>query len=319
MVRWFDEKLERNRLRGYTKRRLSPGFFRGISRRISVVNWLILINLTIFLIVYLLVILGFSDFVGLIELQPAAFFSGSLWQILTHMFVHLTLWHLLANMISLFFIGNFVEKIIGRKRIFWFYLAAGIFAGLFHSSLSYFFGVPVSGFEEAGSLTFGSFEWLRFGLFGSSLIYAVGASGAVFGLLGLLSILTPKNRVYLIAGPLIALIVQAVLATVGTRFFPVLKELIPIIDFFIYIYLIFSIIAIFSFNPKIIRLAIPLEMPFWILPFVAILPLIVIGLFVTLPIGNMAHLGGLIFGMLYGLYLKKRYKRKTAMISRYFS
>ena len=37
------------------------------------------------------------------------------------------------------------------------------------------------------------------------------------------------------------------------------------------------------------------------------------------PIGNTAHLGGLLTGLAYGTYLKKKYKRKTEYISRHFS
>jgi membrane associated rhomboid family serine protease len=37
-----------------------------------------------------------------------------------------------------------------------------------------------------------------------------------------------------------------------------------------------------------------------------------------LPIGNTAHLGGLLLGVAYGIYLKVKYPRKTQMISRYF-
>ena len=36
-------------------------------------------------------------------------------------------------------------------------------------------------------------------------------------------------------------------------------------------------------------------------------------------IGNTAHLGGLITGLVYGLYLKKKYVNKTQLISRHFS
>ena len=50
-------------------------------------------------------------------------------------------------------------------------------------------------------------------------------------------------------------------------------------------------------------------MPFWFLPIVAIVPLVIIGLFIELPIGNTAHLGGLIAGFAYGYYLKQKTKR----------
>ena len=88
--------------------------------------------------------------------------------------------HLFVNMISLFFIGNFVEKLVGRKRFFWLYMLSGLFAGLLFVFLAYFFGV-----SELGARIFGSPE-----------IFAVGASGAIFALAGLLAVLTPKLRVY---------------------------------------------------------------------------------------------------------------------------
>jgi len=66
-------------------------------------------------------------------------------------------------MISLFFIGNFVEKLIGRRRFFWLYIIAGLFAGLFFVFLAYFFGNSVIGAK----------------IFGNPLVSAVGASGAI--------------------------------------------------------------------------------------------------------------------------------------------
>jgi membrane associated rhomboid family serine protease len=40
---------------------------------------------------------------------------------------------------------------------------------------------------------------------------------------------------------------------------------------------------------------------------------------IGLPIGNTAHLGGLLVGLGYGFYLKNKYPNKTRMISRHFS
>jgi membrane associated rhomboid family serine protease len=69
-----------------------------------------------------------------------------------------------------------------------------------------------------------------------------------------------------------------------------------------------------SFNERTRKIGVPVEMPFWLLPILAIVPLIIIGLFVELPIGNMAHLGGLVAGILYGLFLRTRYKNKVSYI-----
>ena len=37
------------------------------------------------------------------------------------------------------------------------------------------------------------------------------------------------------------------------------------------------------------------------------------------PIGNTAHLGGLVAGLVYGIYLKNKYKNKTQWLSKHFS
>jgi membrane associated rhomboid family serine protease len=196
-------------------------------------------------------------------------------------------------MFSLFFIGGFVEKIIGRQRFILFYILSGLFAGLFFSILSYLFGFGIG--EK---------------IFGNPEIIAVGASGAIFGLLGLLAVITPRSKVYLIAGPLIAIILQAIIGQ-----FVKIESLLLVLDVLIMIYIFISLFSIFSFNPKTRKLAIPVGMPFWFLPIAAIIPLIIIGLFVDLPIGNMAHLGGLVAGLLYGAYLRNRYPNKIKLLS----
>lgn len=299
MAKWFEDKFERDNLRKYTKKRLDPGFFDNFSRRFSMTNWIIIFNFLIFIIVLSLVqIFGEDKIISLLALQANSFFSGKYWTPLTSMFIHIELWHLLANMVSLFFIGNFVEKLIGRKRFFWLYVLSGIFAGLFYVILSNYLGVTDLGAK----------------IFGNPAIYAVGASGAVFSLLGLLAILTPYNKVYLIAGPLIAIILQSIFSGIFPN-----SSFTPVLNLIVYAYVIISVLSIFSFNRKIIRIALPIEMPFWILPIVAIIPLVIVGLFFPLPIGNSAHFGGLIAGLIYAFYLKNKYRKKTEMIKKYFT
>ncbi|MEK6820100.1 MAG: rhomboid family intramembrane serine protease [Nanoarchaeota archaeon] len=216
---------------GYT-RRAGRGFFPGL----SVTNWIVIVNICFFIFSFI-ILAGKQGFIDYLALKPANILQGKmLWTILTSMFMHANLSHLLVNMISLMFIGNFVEKIIGRKRFFLFYILAGIIAGL-------------------------SFVFLAL-IFQSGLdIYAVGASGAIFGLGGLLMILTPR---------------------------------LPVLVFFI----------------------IPMKM--WQAMVFLLLGLWLISWLAGLPVGNTAHLGGLLAGVGYGLYLKNKYKRKVAMLNRMF-
>jgi rhomboid protease GluP len=87
-------------------------------------------------------------------LIPALVAQGEWWRLLSSMFLHSGAVHLGLNMLSLYFLGSFVEQAFGRGRFLALYLLSGVSGGLAYL----YFG----GFDEA----------------------AVGASGAIFGLLG---------------------------------------------------------------------------------------------------------------------------------------
>ena len=95
-----------------------------------------------------------------------------IWTLVTSMFLHTLPIHLFFNMISLFFIGRFVEPLIGRKRFMTVFFLSGILAGLLHVGVSY---------------------WASSGLD----VPAIGASGAIMGLVGLLAVLIPRQKVLL--------------------------------------------------------------------------------------------------------------------------
>jgi uncharacterized protein len=120
----------------------------------------------------------YPNFLDFIALKPSNIVNHFyFWTFLTSMFMHAGFFHIFANMFSLLFLGNFIEKILGKKRYFWFYLIAGLFAGLFFVLTSF---VLPSDFNT----------------------YAVGASGAIFGLVGLLMVLTPNLPVYVMFIPI---------------------------------------------------------------------------------------------------------------------
>ncbi len=87
-------------------------------------------------------------------LVPAFVAEGEAWRLLTSAFLHSGATHLAMNMISLYFLGSFAEVSFGRGRFFALYFISGIAGGL------------------------------AFLYFGSFTAPAVGASGAIFGLLG---------------------------------------------------------------------------------------------------------------------------------------
>ncbi len=64
-------------------------------------------------------------------------------------------------------------------------------------------------------------------------------------------------------------------------------------------------------------------LPFFSLPAYIMVPLVLLVTWLAtiaanFPIGNVAHLGGFLVGLLYGLYLKTKYKRKVKMLQKMF-
>ena len=217
---------------------------RNLFSKFSVTTNLILINLTCFILFSLLISLKMVS-IDSVAIKPSNIFQGKyLWTFLTSMFMHGGFFHIFANMISLFFIGGLIEKILGAKRYLYFYLTAGLFAGLFFVLFSLVFQNDLNA-------------------------YAVGASGALFGVAGLIVILTPNLPLYVMFIPI-----------------PIkAKHAIP--GLLIVLWLVS--IAPMAFGGK------------------------------QIPIGHTAHLGGLICGLVYGLYLKKKFPNKLKRISRIFS
>lgn len=262
-------------------------------RNFSLTTTIIIANVIIFFIASIISIF-YKDLINFIAINPSSVLSGEkIWTYLTSIFMHGSFFHLFVNMLSLFFLGSLTEQIIGRKRFFWFYLIAGIIGSVFFVIFAYL----------GQFITRGDF------LFGSVTDSAVGASGAIFGVLGILATLIPRKKVYLIVGPLIVIVLQVLTSNI----LPSASNIINIIGGILVFLMIFSM---FSPNDSLRKIAVPLSLPFWLAPIIAIVPLLVIGFFIKLPIGNTAHLGGLFVGLTYGLYLRKKYRQKVKLLNK---
>ena len=93
--------------------------------------------------------------------------------LLTSMFMHGGIAHLLGNMLFLFIFGDNLEDRLGRIRYLLFYLACGVLASLAHVYSTLFFG-------------------------GNMYIPSLGASGAISGVLGGYLVLFPRRKVHVI-------------------------------------------------------------------------------------------------------------------------
>jgi membrane associated rhomboid family serine protease len=95
---------------------------------------------------------------------PAGVNQGEWWRLITAAFLHYGPFHLAINMYSLYFAGSILEQVIGRWRFALLYLVSGL-AG------------------SAGAL------------YHSPNVPTVGASGAIFGVLGALFVLERRGTI----------------------------------------------------------------------------------------------------------------------------
>lgn len=92
----------------YPRRRLLPN--------LSMNTYLILINVILFVVFSLFISFNYAP-IDYIAIKPLNILNGKfLWTFITSMFMHGGIFHLFANMLSLLFIGSFIEKLIGKKR-----------------------------------------------------------------------------------------------------------------------------------------------------------------------------------------------------------
>ena len=101
------------------------------------------------------------------------------WRFITPMFVHIDIIHLLMNMFSLLILGPFVEKLYGSAKFVVFWVVTGI-AGTVGSYLAL---RPSLAHGLLGSFIFKSVD-----------VPSAGASGALFGLIGVLFVFGIKYR-----------------------------------------------------------------------------------------------------------------------------
>lgn len=144
--------------------RVRYGGYQGFS--INAIWVLIIANLLVFIITRL-----FPELVFLLGLMPATVLDRP-WTILTSIFVHGGLWHILANMYMLYFFGSSVYRLVGTGRFLAVYFVGGILGSILYILLASPFSI------------------------------AVGASGAVFALGGVLAMMTPKMKVFIFPIPI---------------------------------------------------------------------------------------------------------------------
>jgi len=166
-----------------------------------------------------------SSFLGDVAYKLFALFyfenpNFQYWQPLTHMFMHGGLMHILFNMYALWAFGSPLEQIWGRKKFLFFYFSAGLGAALINTFVNFYqvqdgmnalLNIGISQTEimdmlNTGQYNSGILESVPVdrieALYASFNTPAVGASGAIYGVLVAFGLMYPNAELMLIFLPI---------------------------------------------------------------------------------------------------------------------
>lgn len=139
--------------------------------------WLVLINIAIYIAI--LICPNLACYLWSYNINYNA--PTEIWRFITPIFTHIYLYHLVANLLSLIYLGSLIERYLTKAEFLCVYLSTGIIA------------------EIATSITYSWFAPDTVGL---------GASGAIYGLMGffITTVVDKKDRLKI----LIVVIISAV-------------------------------------------------------------------------------------------------------------
>lgn len=128
---------------------------------------LILLNALVFFLWYALPV---EFMMNNFTVSAAGLLQGRVWTLVTSMFSHNMIWHILLNMIVLRDFGGALARMLGDRSFLKFYFVAGIVSSLGHVLVSIF-------------------------IMGEPNLPALGASGAISGLILVFALLFPRERI----------------------------------------------------------------------------------------------------------------------------
>ncbi|MEM4472381.1 MAG: rhomboid family intramembrane serine protease [Archaeoglobaceae archaeon] len=129
--------------------------------------------LFICLFFFLLSIFFPRQMVDFFALHPLKFILMP-WQLITSIFMHVDFWHFFINCFVLLFFGNELERLLGEKSYFKVFLTSGL----------------------AGNIGYILYSYAM-----DSFIPGLGASGAIFGVMGCLAIIAPGIKIIIFPIP----------------------------------------------------------------------------------------------------------------------
>ena len=180
-------------------------------------------------IVKQLIIINILFFLGSTRLENTAYDLLALhypqnpkfapWQVVTHMFMHGSINHILFNMFGLWMFGGTLAQMWGRNKFLFFYLSTGLGAAAFQLGINYFqISTVLEKLVEAGYSATALTETLQSRQYNTLLnvisrteldqlltsyyMSMVGASGALYGILVAFAFLFPNTELMIIFLPI---------------------------------------------------------------------------------------------------------------------
>jgi membrane associated rhomboid family serine protease len=148
--------------------------FKNTFRSGNMISRIILVNVCVYILINLINVFDFNSGFSTILIRKLSLVSDPLellkqfWAIGTHMFLHMGFWHILWNMLLLYWFGRIIGDFLGDRRVLPLYILGGL----------------------AGGLAFILWDQLSpTGMDGAS--YAYGASAAVWAIIMATTLLSP--------------------------------------------------------------------------------------------------------------------------------
>jgi len=185
-----------------------------MQRLTEAIKHLIIINVIMFIVPQFLNL----DLTNILALHFPKNEHFGIWQYVTHIFMHGGFYHILFNMYGLWAFGTPLEQMWGKNKFLFFYFSAGIGAGLIYTLVNYYqfngtyqqlTSMGLSAQDIQNILTTGSYNENIISLSNKQMsefysLYhtpAVGASGAVYGVLVAFALAYPNAKLALIFFP----------------------------------------------------------------------------------------------------------------------
>jgi len=186
---------------------------RGFSNLPPVVKNLLILNVIMFIAMFIGEKTGTLDLNAILGLYfpKSEYFQP--YQVVTHMFMHANFWHLFMNMWALFMFGQVLEQVWGPKRFLVYYIVTGLGAALCHELVqgiqyaNLISQITPAQLQQILDLEFGTYFTPDYSIPMSKLslilnTHTVGASGAIFGLLLAFGVLFPNTQLMLLLPPI---------------------------------------------------------------------------------------------------------------------